>query len=153
MKCLRWLGVINMIFLYSVYSLRYKQFDFKRICGSSLIYNTSVRHEWYKCNTSDTNATRVQHEGHEWDTNNLSATRVLHERHECNTSATRTTRVRHERKKIDFDNDTSENIFSHPFVNYVVSERLQGEKQFHSVPLKSAPQKLNFVMANTISKS
>ena len=40
------------------------------------------------------------------------------------------------------------------------NERLQGEEQFRSLPrshakicLKSAPQKLNFLMANAISKS
>ena len=38
---------------------------------SSLIYNTSARHERHKCNTSATLATRVRHE-----------------RHACNTSAT-----------------------------------------------------------------
>ena len=47
--------------------------------GSSLIYNTSARHEQHECETSDGNVTRVRHE-----------------RQECETSATRTTRVRHE---------------------------------------------------------
>ena len=73
---------------------------------SSLIYNTSVRHEQHECNTSVTNATWVRHE---WDWNNtsairvrhecnMSATRMLHERYECDANATRTTRVRHEWK-------------------------------------------------------
>ena len=30
------------------------------------------------------------------------------------------------------DNDTSENIFSHPSISYIVNEQLQGEAQFHS---------------------
>ena len=54
------------------------------ICGlriitqnvSSLICNTSARHERHECNTS---ATRVRHECYNNDTN---AIRVLHERHE-----------------------------------------------------------------------
>ena len=67
---------------------------------------------------------------------------------------------------FDFDNDTSKNIFSHPYIYYTASERLQGEEQFHSknyllemprshakMRLKSAPQKLNFLMAKDISKS
>ena len=53
----------------------YTNINFPRDFRSSLIYNTSVRHE---CNTN--------------------ATRVLHEWHECDTSATRTTQVRHEWK-------------------------------------------------------
>ena len=47
---------------------------------STLIYNTSARHERHECNTS---ATRERHEQHKGD---MSATRVLHERHECDTS-------------------------------------------------------------------
>ena len=47
------------------------------------------------------------------------------------TSATRTTRVRHE-WNFDFGNDTSENIFPHLYISYMVNERLQGEEQFHS---------------------
>ena len=86
-------------------------------------------------------------------------TRVRHERHECNTGATRV-------KKFDFDNDTGKNIFSHPYIYYIASERLQGEEQFYTknyllelcrfhakMRLKSAPKKLNFLMAKTISKS
>ena len=68
-------------------------------------------------------------------------------------------------KNFDFDNDTSENIFSHPYISYMANERLQGEEQFNSknyllemphshakMHLKIAPQKLNFVMAKAISK-
>ena len=109
---------------------------------SSLLYNTSARHE-----------------RHEWDT---SATRVLHERHESYTNDTSATQV----KNVDFDNNTIENIFSHPYISYMTNEKIQGEEQFHSknyllemprshakMPLKGAPQKLNFVMAKAISKS
>ena len=69
-------------------------------------------------------------------------------------------------KNFDFDNDTGKNIFLHPYIYYTASERLQGEEQFHSknyllempcfhakMRLKSAPQKLNFLMAKAISKS
>ena len=69
-------------------------------------------------------------------------------------------------KNFDFDNDTGKNIFSHPYIHYVASERLQGEEQFHiknyllemtrfhaKMRLKSAQQKLNFLMAKDISKS
>ena len=68
-------------------------------------------------------------------------------------------------KKFDFDNDTGKNIFSHPYIYYMTSERLQGEEQFHTknylsemscdhakMRLKSAPQKLNFLMANVIKR-
>ena len=57
-----------------------------------------------------------------------SATRVRHERHECSTKVTSATQV----KNFDFDNETSENIFSHPYISYMANERLQGEEQFHS---------------------
>ena len=66
-------------------------------------------------------------------------------------------------KNFDFDNETSENIFSHPYISYMGKERLQGEEQFHSknytlemhrfhakMHLKSAPQKLQFVIAKAI---
>ena len=35
-------------------------------------------------------------------------------------------------KNFDFDNDTSKNIFSHTYIYYMASERLQGGQQFHS---------------------
>ena len=69
-------------------------------------------------------------------------------------------------KNFDFDNDTSKNMFPHPYIYYMASERLQGEKQFHSknchfempcfhakMRLKSAPQKLNFLMEKATPKS
>ena len=108
-----------------------------------------MRHE---CNTSHTRANKCD----------TSATRVLHEQHECYTNDTSATRARN----FDFYNDTSENIFSHTCFSYMANERLQGEERFHSknyllemprshakMHLKSAPQKLNFVMAKVISKS
>ena len=95
---------------------------------SSLFYNTSDRHERHKCCKNDTNATRV--------------------------------------KNFDFDNDMRENIFSHPCISYMENEKLKGEEKFHSknyllemprshakMYSKSAPQKLNFVMAKPISNS
>ena len=119
------------------------------ISRSSLIYNTSA-------DTSDTSTTRATRMQHECDTSNASMTRV---RHGCYKNDTSTTRV----KNFDFANDTSKNIFSHPYIYYMASERLQGEEQFHSknyllemsrfhakMRLKSAPQKLNFLMAKVI---
>ena len=105
---------------------------------------------------SGTSATRMQHE---CDTSDTSATQV---QHECYTNDTSVTRV----KNFDFNNDTGKNIFSHPYIYYMVSEILQDEEQFHfksyllevspshaKMRLKSAPQKLNFLMAKAISKS
>ena len=58
-------------------------------------------------------------------------------------------------KNFDFDNDTSEEIFSQPYISYRSNERLYGDEPFHSnnyllkmprshdkTQLKSAPQKL-----------
>ena len=78
-----------------------------------------------KSDTSATRATRMQHKQREGDKSDMSAIRV---RHECYTNDTSVTQV----KKLDFDNDTSENIFSHLYIYYMESERLQGEEQFHS---------------------
>ena len=83
---------------------------------SSLIYNTSTRHEWHECNmsatqatrmqhecnTSDTNATRKPHECHtsatqvrcEYYANDTGVTRALHQQHESNTSENITTQVK-----------------------------------------------------------
>ena len=57
-------------------------------------------------------------------------------------------------------------MFSHPYIYYMASAKLQGKEQLHTknyllemtrfyakVCLKSAPQKLNFLMAKAISKS
>ena len=83
-------------------------------------------------------------------------------RHECYIKDTSATRV----KNFYFDKDTSKNIFSHPYIYFMTSEGLQGEDQFHSrnyllemphshakMRLKSAPQKMKFLMAKDISKS
>ena len=78
---------------------------------SNLFYNTSERHEWHECDTSnadDTSAIQVQHVCY---TNDTSATRV---------------------KNFDFYNKTGENVFSHSYICYMVNERLQGEEQYHS---------------------
>ena len=79
---------------------------------------------------------------------------MLHEREELYANDTSLARV----KNFDFDNDMSENIFSHPYISYIVNERLQGEGPFHSknpfgnakMRLKNAPQKPNFIMAKAI---
>ena len=81
-------------------------------------------------------------------------------RHECYTNDTIATQVNY----FGFANDTSNNIFSHPYIYYMASERLQGEEPFHSknyllemsrshakMRFKSAPQILNFLMAKAIS--
>ena len=112
---------------------------FKRF---SLFYNTTARNERHECDMSATWMTRVRHE---WHTNDTNATRV---------------------KNFDFHNNTIENIFSHPYNNYMANERLQREEQFHfknyllemyrshaKMRWKSAPQKLNFVIAKAIPKS
>ena len=109
--------------------------------------------------TSDTSATQVQHERHECDMSATWMTRVRHEWHTNDTSATGV-------KNFDFHNNTIENIFSHPYNNYMANERLQREEQFHfknyllemyrshaKMRWKSAPQKLNFVIAKAIPKS
>ena len=90
-----------------------------------------------------------------------SAARTKRVRRECYTNGKSATRV----KNFDFDNDTSKNIFSHPHIYYMASERLQEEEQFHSknyhlemppfhakIRLKGAPQKLNFLVAKAMSK-
>ena len=96
------------------------------------------------------------------ETSDASATRMTRVQHECYTSNTSATRV----KNFGFDNDTNKNIFTPLYIYYMESERLQGEEQFRSknylfemplshakMCLKSAPQKLNFLMAKDISKS
>ena len=49
----------------------------------------------------------------------LYNTSARHERHECQTNDASATRV----KNFDFDNATSENIFSHPYVSYIANEK------------------------------
>ena len=87
---------------------------------------------------------------------NTSTTQV---QHECYTNDTSATRV----KKFDFADGTSKNISSHPYIYYMTSERLQGEEHFllkscllempcfyAKMRLKSAPQKLNVLMAQKV---
>ena len=62
------------------------------------------------------------------DTSDTSATRAIRMQHECNTNDTSAARV----KNFDFNNVTGKNIFSYPYIFYMASERLQGEKQFHT---------------------
>ena len=137
---------------------------------------TQVRHDCDMNNTSATRVTRATRVWHKCDTNDTSATWAPRVWHKCDTSATRTTQVWHKCYKndtsvtrvrnFDFDNDTSEKIFSHPYISYMANERLQGEEKFHSknyllemprshakMHLKSVPQKMNFAMAKAISKS
>ena len=71
-----------------------------------------------KNDTSATQATRVQQ----------SATWALQERRECYTYSTSEIPV----KKFDFDNNTSENIFSLNYISYIAYESLQGLEKFHS---------------------
>ena len=72
-------------------------------------------------------------------------------RHKCYTNDTSATPV----KNFDFENDTSENIFSDPCISFMANQRLQGENQYHykncllkmprshaKMRLKSARQKL-----------
>ena len=75
---------------------------------SSLFYNISALHEQHKCDTSD-----------------MSLTRALHERSERDTIATQMTRVQKRVKNFDFDNDMSENIFSHPYISYMANQSLE----------------------------
>ena len=115
-----------------------------------------MRDERHECTSSAILATRVRHKC------DMGATLTTRVRHECYTKDTSATRV----KNFDFDDHTSKNIFSHHYIYYMASERLQGEEQFHSknyllemsrfhakMRLKSAPQKLNFLMEKAISKS
>ena len=53
---------------------------------------------------------------------------MRHERQERYTNDTSAMQV----KNFDFDNYMSENIFSHSYIYYMASERLQGEEQSHS---------------------
>ena len=135
---------------------------------SSLFCRTSARYKQQECDRSKTSATTLWHERHQWETKKASVNSVKKvwkkwkKWLECDTNETIATRV----KNFDFDNDTSENIFSYPEISYMASERLQREELFHSqnyllemprshakIRLKSAPQNLNFVMAKAISKS
>ena len=52
-------------------------------------------------------------------TSDTNVTQVTPVRNECNINITIVTRV----KNFDFDNGTSENKFSHPYIKYMVNER------------------------------
>ena len=110
---------------------------------------TRAEREQHKCYTR---ATRV----------NTSANSATQVRHDCYTNDTSATRM----ENFDFDNDTSKNIFSRPYIYYKVIKWLQRGEQFHSknyllemprfhaeIRLKSARQKLNFLMTKAISKN
>ena len=90
------------ILMKKVIILRKVLVTMKSVPGSSLFYNTSARHKRHKSNTRAT-----------W------TTRVLHKRHECDTSVTRV-------KNFDFDDDTSHNIFSHPYITSRILNSLAG---------------------------
>ena len=108
---------------------------------------TRVRHEWHECNTSETQTTQGWHE---WDTSDTSATQTIRVRHEC------------------YKNEILILVMTgvkHPYISCMANEWLQGGEQFYSknyllemprshakMHSKSAPQKLNFVMAKVISK-
>ena len=125
-----------------------------------LVYFTT----WVR-DISDTSATQTTWVQQEWDMTNTSVAQVLHEQHECDKSATSMTKVQH-KWRILILIMTWAKTFSNPYISYIANERLQGEEQFHSknhfletpfshvkMCLKSAPQKLNFVMSKAISKS
>ena len=124
---------------------------------SSLIYNTSARHERHECDTSDTSVTIATQVRNDWGTsdttatrvytNNTSETRLLHERHAS------VTRV----KNFDYFD-----IFTPLYLLYgkwkitrrgTISLPLEMPCSHVKMRLKSAPQKLNFLMANAISKT
>ena len=121
---------------------------------------TRVKHE---CNTNNTSVAQVRHEGHKCNT---SATWVLIEPRECNRSGTWTALVEHGWKILILISTRVKTYFHTPKISYMANERLQGEEQFHSknyllemypshaqMCLKSAPQKMSFVIAKSVSKS
>ena len=83
-------------------------------------------------------AARVKLVQRECDTSYTSATRVTQVQHQSKTSATPTTRLRRECyandksatqvRNFDFDNDTSENIFS--YVSYMINESHKQRNNF-----------------------
>ena len=100
---------------------------------------------------------------HKWVTSKMSATKcntsaILHKQHKSDMSVTWTTH-RHKWEILILITMWIK-TFSHPYIYYMESEKLQGKEQFHSknclleMPrshaetcLKSAPEKLNFLMA------
>ena len=117
---------------------------------------TRVRYGQHECNTIATVVTRVQHE---WDTSNTSATQV---QHECYTNDTSVTRV----KNFNFVTARVKTYF-HTLIftiwqvkgykernNLILRTTFWKLSLFHAkIRLKSAPQKLNFLMEKATSKS
>ena len=114
--------------------------------GSSLICNTSDRHERHECDTN--------------------ATRVLHERLECDMSAAKTTRVRHERKILVLIVTRVKTYFYTPIFTIWLMKDYKKRNSFilrtaflhmfciHvEMHLKSVPQKVDFLITKAISKS
>ena len=75
-----------------------------------------MRHKQHECNTSETQATRV----------GVSAILTTREQHETYKNEASVTRV----KNFGFANNTTENIFSHPYISYIAIEILQVEQPF-----------------------
>ena len=96
---------------YNINLVRLQSFSFitKLIHHVDLVYFTT----WVP-DTSYTSVTQTTWVQHESDTANASAKQMTRMRHECYTNNTNATRV----KKFDLDNNTSENIFSHPYISY-----------------------------------
>ena len=115
--------------------------------------------------TSDTSATRATRMQHECNTSNASAMQVWHE---YNTSATQMTQVRHEWKVLILITTLVETYF-HTLLftiwqvkgckdrnNFILHSKKHFLEMSHfhaKMRLKSAPQKLEFVMVKAISKS
>ena len=99
---------------------------------SSLICNTSARHERHKCEMSITNETWVRHK---CNTNEARAIRVLQEEHESDTSATW---VLHERQewKILLLITTQVKTFSCPYIYYIGKWKItkRGTISFKDLP-------------------
>ena len=57
---------------------------------------------------------------HECDTRDRRATQVTRVQHKCDTNDPSATQV----KNVDFDNDMILNIFAHPYIYYMASQRL-----------------------------
>ena len=111
-----------------------------------------MRHERHESDTSNTSATRVRHE---WYKCSTSATRVLHKWNECDT-----------REKFLVLITTLVKTYFHIRIftiwqvkdyrernNFILSTTFD-DSSFHAkIRLKSAPQKLDFLMVKAISKS
>ena len=90
------------------------------------------------------------------DTSNTNTTRATQVQHERNTTDRSVTQV----KSLDFDNGTSENIFTQPYVannHYKERKNIILKTTIWKCPVpilkKNAPEKLNVVMAKVILKT